>query len=190
MRHDREIMEKQFEALLARFHPDRKVAAEKYTLVHEKLIKYFQWNGCSDSDEYADEVLDVVGKHFAEGKKIETQNIVSYCLGIARNKLYEYYRKIKQQTPLPEEVPSLPEQDETESNVQEELQLQCIDELKQSDRSMICQYYNEGTGFNVEKRTQLAQTFNLSENALRIHVHRIRERLKKCVSEKMKVGEE
>ena len=53
--------------------------------------------------------------------------------------------------------------------------------LEGLDRKLILSYY-EGAATKIENRKQMAESLGISVNGLRIRVHRIREKLEKCIT--------
>ena len=56
---------------LRRLDPDRERAGERYETIRRKVVKFFQWRGCSFPEDHADEVMRrMIGK-FAQNQDIE-----------------------------------------------------------------------------------------------------------------------
>lgn len=103
---NRELTQDKFETLLARLHPDREVAGQKYNLLHKKLERYFSLRESSaPSSELADEVLNRLAKLLKEGKYLDDKLNLNYAIGIAKF-VYREYRKKPSRVSLDEIPPS------------------------------------------------------------------------------------
>ena len=56
-----------FERMLAALHPDSERADEQYVKIRRKLVKLFEWRGCPEADECADETINRVAQKICEG---------------------------------------------------------------------------------------------------------------------------
>ncbi|HWP42680.1 MAG TPA: sigma factor-like helix-turn-helix DNA-binding protein, partial [Blastocatellia bacterium] len=59
---------------------------------------------------------------------------------------------------------------------------ECMQKLPPETRRLIISYYEGEEGAKIENRRRLAEQMDLSVNSLRIRLHRLRERLERCVS--------
>ena len=189
--------------LLKRLDPDQKRAGEEYENIRRKLIKFFEFKGCSSAEEHADKAIDRVAKKVDEG--VEIQNVAAYALGVARYVFLEYlqYRKkepksiekLSKSKHLSEdaEISEDPRKmdAELESQTQEEQRVDCMRKcfqgLDPEGRDLIKQY-NQGAGRDrKQSRKRLAKERNQTENALRMKVFHIKTRLKKCYDDCIKL---
>jgi len=178
-----EIQKQDFDNLLNWLSSDKREAGQKYENIRQKLLKFFEWRGCFDAEECADQTIDRVMSKISRGEEIRTKNQYLYFLGVARNVLLEYLSQI----------PSI-DPDEIESQRQEEAiwqqrlacMKQCLQILPREKRVLITGYYQGEKRTKIENRQKLAQWYQLSENALRIRTCRIREELETCIEGCMK----
>src|SRR5262249_48216587 len=85
-----DLNSERFEALLARFDPDRNRAAEDYELLRRKLVKFFEHHQCVLTEDLADETIDRIAK------RIEVEDIKDirlFAYGVARRVCLEVRRK-------------------------------------------------------------------------------------------------
>ena len=175
-----------WQMLLDRLDPDIERAADKYEELRLKLTKFFNWRGCreTDTDSLADEVLDRVGAKLETGEEI--RNVTAFALETAKYVWLEYQRKNKEDAAgddLPE-VAVLPDigEDPDERLI---CLRKCLAEISNpADCQIILAYYEaEGETKNKDHRRQLAETFALTMNNLKVKASRLRERLEKCIRE-------
>jgi DNA-directed RNA polymerase specialized sigma24 family protein len=183
-----------FDQLLAWLDPDRKRAGEKYEAIRQKVLKFFEWRGCSSPEEYADVTLDRVIRKIEQGEEIRTAEPYLFVLGVAKFVLLEHSRKLEK-TPValdslaafqqPAEDPSDSER-ELETLEKKEKRLACLEKCLQSlaatNRDLVTQYYQGEKREKIQNRKKLAEKLEISLDALRIRAHRIREKLESCVN--------
>jgi len=182
-----------FENLLTWLSPNKQEAGQRYENIRQKLLKFFDWRGCFAAEECTDQTIDRVMSKISQGEEIRTRNQYLYFLGVARNVLFEYLKTQKKKSPsldqLPRsQMPSIdPEEIENqqfgEEMWQKRLQCmkRCLQTLPEEKRMMITGYYQGEKRTKIENRRKLAQWLQLSENALRIRTHRIRDELETCI---------
>ncbi|MEO8678427.1 MAG: hypothetical protein ABI665_05235 [Vicinamibacterales bacterium] len=164
-----------FERLLAELDDDRQRAAHTYEQLRRRLIGLLQWWGAQPADELADETLDRMARKLDEGAVIAAGSIGAYARGVARMVYYEWTRR-----PRPEPVDVDPPA--VAAAEPEGAALTCFDRclasLDAGERQLVLRYYDDGKAKDVRRR--LADEAGLSITALRIRVHRLRERLEQC----------
>lgn len=187
-----------FDSLLAKLDSDQERAGEKYELVRAQLIKFFEWRCCPSSQELADETINRVARKITEGEEIPQERFNAYCCGVARNVLREYRRNPDSLASTidslsPSHHPSLnpeylTERDSERSSLERRLLCLefCIGKLPPETREMFYSYYISEQRARIESRRQLAETLHIPLNNLRIRIHRVRERLEKCLSDCIK----
>ncbi len=192
------FQQKDFEALLTWFSSDKKQASLIYENIRQKLLKFFEWRGCMQCEECADQTIDRVMAKVSKGEEIRTKNQYLYFLGVARNVLLEYLKAQKKKSVsldevLPSQTPSIdPEEIERQQFGEDTWQKRlgcmkrCLQTLPEEKRMMITGYYQGERRTKIENRQRLAEWLRLSENALRIRTHRIRDELEICIQECMK----
>jgi DNA-directed RNA polymerase specialized sigma24 family protein len=168
-----ELTPEAFHKLLVALDHDLEKAAERYESIRRKLITFFENRGCLIPEELIDETFDRVTRRLAEGAIITARNPDSYCYGVARHVLQEYW---KASPPPP--LPPSPADDEPEIDCQE----QCIKALPPETRDLLMQYYQAEDGVkHKEQRALLAQRLGMTMTALRLRILRIRDGLDDCV---------
>jgi RNA polymerase sigma factor (sigma-70 family) len=190
------LTQRAFENMLARLDSDRERAGEKYELIRQKLITFFEHRACKFPDDYADETINRVARRLDEGKEIHTSDPASYFFGVARNVVKESWIEGRQTVSLaPDESlllgassqnPDKAREFEAERN-EDEQQLECLErcleELPKESRELITRYYDGEQGIKIRKRKQLAKGLGISLKALGLRALRIREKLEDCVQD-------
>ncbi len=171
------------------------VAAQKYELMRNRLISFFEYQGCPIADDLTDDTFNRVARKINEGTEIQPTTLAAYFIGVARHVFQEYLQGIKKrETPIdlddfamhPAENPDALQQFSLE-RLERERMLDCLDsciqKLAENDRKLIVTYYQGEAGLKIESRKYLANRFQLTLSNLRTRVFRIRERLERCVEE-------
>lgn len=178
------LTEDSFNGLLGWLDADKKNAADKYEIMRRKLLKFFEWRQCRSPEEYTDLTFDRVAKKISEGEIIRTKDKFLYIHGVALNLLKEYFRKPLTSNLENDPPDILPSKEQEDFPDMIEKQLTCIEQLPFYEREIIIGYYQEDALINKIKRRILARRFNLTENSLRIRIHRIREKLRECLKQR------
>jgi RNA polymerase sigma factor (sigma-70 family) len=190
---DWELTPEAFNGLLARFDPDAERAGRRYELIRSEVIKFFECRGCFTPRDLADETINRVARKITEGENIEPGAIQSYFYGVARNVFREYVRSPERETPHveamhPSEHPSVNPVDlnlRRADRARLEQRLECLEscvaQLSPETRSLIISYYEGEEGVKIANRKRMAEALGIPLNTLRIRIHRIREKLERCV---------
>lgn len=180
--------------LLSSINTNLEVSAQKYIQIQEKLIKFFEYQGCLIPEEQADETINRVIKKIDQGEVIAPENINKYIHSVSVNVLREYWRKKDKQ---PESLEQLPTdvtfsvdpkkiQEQTEEKYYKEKQLECLElclqSLEETEQTLIYDYYQKQGREGIENRGTLAQKMGIPLLGLRVKIHRLREKLERCVT--------
>jgi RNA polymerase sigma factor (sigma-70 family) len=188
------LTENAFSRLLAHFDKDRERAAEKYEITRAELTRLFRYRGCNSPYELADEVINRVARKIEEGEIIPGPELSNYFYGVARNVLREHLRNPGTSASAIDEL-SASDHPSEDPEVLMELQdarnrsetrfrclEYCLEKLPLETRKLVISYYEGEEGAKIENRQRLAEQMGITVNSLRIRLHRIREKLEKCVS--------
>ena len=170
------------EALLLCLDSDRQRAAERYRQLHLKISRLYEWRGCPSPDELADETLDRVASKLEAGVEIHSPE--SYIARVAYLVFRELVRREQRRRaalqavkneprPIPEE---LPEDDQRQRCFD-----QCLGGIDPAERQHLLRYYEGDKSVKIENRRQLTEDLGVAAGTLRIRMHRIRQRLEKCI---------
>ena len=170
-----------FHRLLARLESDPARAVEEFQRLRLALTRFFDWRGASDPDDCADEALGRLATKLEEG--VAVLDVPSFTYGIARMVLKETTRAHAREIPLEGlDPPAAPTPDRSDDGDLSRFLEKCLGLLSSDERDLVLAYYAGGDGRNkIERRRELARQWELSDNALRSRVQRLRDRLEACV---------
>ncbi|HZS45487.1 MAG TPA: hypothetical protein VFC63_10325 [Blastocatellia bacterium] len=185
-----------FTALLLLLDEDLSRAAEKYAAIRAKLETFFDGRGCMSSADMADETINRVARRVRDGATIFTGDPLTYFYGVAKNLLREYWSSRERQflsieNLAPSEHPrvEIDGATGTEERQRVERMLQSLEtslsEMSDEHRKLLMRYYAGEKRRMIDNRKALAEEFGLSDNALRIRVHRLRLALEHQVSRRL-----
>jgi len=168
---------------LARLSPDQEDAGKKYETLRIKLVRFFEWRGCHQTDYCADKTIDRVMQKMDEGQVIS--NFIGFVFGVARIVAKETWREQDHERPLDDSVsPPVTERVTVEPEEAERRQDcfdRCIEALPADGRNLIISYYQDQGRKKIDRRRELARKLGIPLNALRIRAHRIRKTLEECI---------
>lgn len=177
------LTQEAFEQLLRWLDADREQAGEKYEQIRFQLIKIFQSRGCLISEELADETFNRVAGKVHEIAQTYSGDPALYFYGVAKMVYLEYVRR--KPVPAISQTPQAAVEDELKHECLE----QCLRRLKDKDRELITIYYLGEKQAKIDHRKELARRMGVEPNALWVRMHRLRERLRKCVNDCLKQGQ-
>jgi DNA-directed RNA polymerase specialized sigma24 family protein len=176
-----------FAALLVQLDPAPDLAAEKYETIRRKLIRLFEWRGCTAPEDLADETINRVARRLAEGIELRSNDPYGYFCGVAHLVYKEVLRRAAREHRAIESQgwppASFTAEDEPADSRLEGLR-RCLDRLPPDQCDLILRYYrgeDRPGESNIRNRQSLAHDLELPMNALRIRVHRVRRKLESCV---------
>jgi DNA-directed RNA polymerase specialized sigma24 family protein len=175
-----ELTPEAFAKLLAAFSPNQEQAGQLYLSFHSKLVRFFEWKCCRDAEHLVDVTFNRVARKLCEGQPIE--NVCAFSRGVAEIVLKETW---KQQDRLaPEQAIETIAYESVDDDDIREQRLKCLDEClaKQAseNRALVLEYFSQEAKAK-EIHDRMATRLGISLNALRIRVHRIRERVEECL---------
>jgi DNA-directed RNA polymerase specialized sigma24 family protein len=170
-----DMSEEGFSRLLVRLNADPALAGEQYENLRARLIYYFERNNCRNPAELADETINRVARKLEEGAEIK--DVFNFSSGVARYVLFEHWKDpFRKWVELNEQLPS-PEVVEREFDARRlECKKKCLQNLAPKEQELMIK--NCTTKKNG--REDLAKTMDLTINAFRVRIFRIRGKLQKC----------
>lgn len=170
------------DSLLDYLGPDRRAAGERYEEIRGRLIRLFQWRGCDQAEELADETINRVADKISTGLEIRSDDPFRYFCGVGHLVFKEILRRQQRERSALEEVRHLPPPPEPDEEDERLARLrECMEALEADQRSLILDYHRGEGGERIRRRRAIADRLGVPINALRIRVHRIRVRLEQCV---------
>lgn len=167
----------EFNQLLGWLNPDRDSAAKRYEQIRSRLIRIFVCRGCSAADELADRTIDRVAAKIRQIAGSFEGDRALYFYGVAEKIYLEHVKQVSVPVSLP------PERSSAETEAKYQCLEGCMERLSVHNRELILAYYGNSEGSRTATRKDLAERLGLGANALWIRAHRIRESLRKCVSD-------
>lgn len=167
-----------FELLLRRLDADRDAAGERYEQLRIALIRIFRWRRCATPEELADEVLTRLGRKLADGEPVE--DLFRYAHGVARLVMFEHFKEEQKRDTALRDLASVAPPDPPDEELMSRLET-CLQSLAPHARELLVSYYIGDAGEKIENRKRLAAAHGLSLFSLRVRVHRLRERLERCL---------
>ena len=149
--------------LLDWLDPDRERAARSYEHIRARL---------------ADETIDRVAGKVAQITEGYVGDPALYFYGVAEKIYLEHARKPRVL------LPHKPLMEAREIELKYACLEQCMERLSRQNRELILAYYAADGTSKIGLRKQLAARLGLGANALWIRAHRIRELLRKCVTQR------
>jgi DNA-directed RNA polymerase specialized sigma24 family protein len=155
--------------------PDPERAWGKYVALVTRLVKFFEWRQCSSPEDLAqDTMLRVFQKARSGEVRFTTSDITPYFFAVAKFVVLEDRREVAREAAVPlDEALSLGAVDFGQMETRICLN-QCLACLPTVERLLLERYFNG-------ERATLRAEFGLSEEALRVKVHRIKERVKRLI---------
>jgi RNA polymerase sigma factor (sigma-70 family) len=178
MFHDWDLTQEEFDRLLVWLHPDRDVAAEKYEAIRRRVRKTIVARGCSASEEIFDETIYRVARKLPDLLLTYEGDPALYFYGVAHRVYLEYLRdQTDARRVRPQPVRHIHHEPEYAC-----LEV-CLNQLPPADKELLLRFYREETEAKakIDGRKSLAEELGLSDNALRLRLFRLREKLAACV---------
>jgi DNA-directed RNA polymerase specialized sigma24 family protein len=171
-----------FEALLAQLDSDRERAGERYETIRRKLVRLFEWRGCTTPEDLTDETFNRVARRMAEGIELRSNDPYGYFCGVAHLVYKEVVRRSSREHRALEsnDWPAAGgAEGEEPSDRRLDCLRRCLDRLPREQRDLVLRYHQEQN--HIHSRQTLARELEIPLNALRIRVHRVRRKLEDCV---------
>jgi RNA polymerase sigma factor (sigma-70 family) len=150
---------------------------QQYEVIRTGLIRIFISKGFDDAEDLADLTIDRVVKKLPEIRDGYEGEKARYFYGVARNIIYEAWRRTEMATDnLPERLSRVP----VRSDAYECL-LKCLELLLREKRELILDYYLYEGKDKVGHHRQMAEELGITPGALRTRAHHIRRELEECV---------
>lgn len=182
------MTEESFNIFLSWLDPDRETAGKKFEALRRRLLVVFDSRCCPRSEELVDETFQRFIRRLPAMLDTFTGDPIPYLLVTAHRLHLEYIEK--QFLPLPEnlsdELPADADGDEVERL--DTCLEDCLKKLEPGDRTLALDYYRKEKRAKIEFRKELARRLGMTTNALRIKVHHLRNTLRECLDECLKLG--
>lgn len=161
-----------FELFLQRLEPRLSSSIDRYLRLRAKLIKFFEWKRCGDTEGLADEAIGRLVRQILAGEQIAKPS--AYVYAIALNVYKEEVRRVARLSHLRDVQGG----QELPGNYVDPFTVcarHCLEKLASDKRVLLEQYYSES-----ESREEIARRLGTSLAGLRTKIHRIRIEVKEC----------
>lgn len=156
----------------------------EYEKLRGRLVRLFARRGSASPDDLADETISRVLAKVAEIAPTYRGNPARYVYAVARNVYLESTRL----APTVSLLDGLAYEDGFSDPHYSEATLaaleRCLGELPGGEGELMLEYHRHGPRARKARRA-LAERLGIAEGALRLRVHRIRQRLYECVSSRL-----
>ena len=173
----KEITAEKFANFLAWLNPKTDEAGADYERLRFRLITYFAGRNCRFPEDLADETINRVTLKI---NQVTIENKLGFCYGVAKNVLLESLRKEKDHLNIDEIQVAVKE---NQPQFSDHCLERCLQELSNENRKLILDYFSENKSAKITMRERVAETLEMSKGALRMKVMRIKQSLKKCLTE-------
>jgi len=189
------MKDESFEKLLTWFDADRDCAGERYERLRKKLIAFFEHRHIP-AEEQADKTFDRVAALLEKGKDVPPEKQEQYCLGVARNLAREFWHS-RENRSTKHEPSAMANGDPVAEQLCEERQQawidrkdkcakHCLEQLKPDQRRLLFLYCDGDGEMRARNRRKLAEELGISDEALRVRVHRTRHIVRECYRDCLK----
>jgi DNA-directed RNA polymerase specialized sigma24 family protein len=174
--------------------PNPRAADEKFAILRNKLILFFDCHGCPDASLQAD---IVIGRAAAKVSSKAIENIDGYSLAVARLRFKEILRERRREPFQADNLDQLNHEDTRSGMLLEapderatnEIRLECLEtcmkQLRKRDQELLRDYYREQKRRKIDLREELAEKYHMSIIALRTRLCRLRKRLAQCCKDRV-----
>jgi len=168
---------------LAWLDPDAESAAQRYEEIRAALIAYFRKERWPWAEDMADEVINRVIRRGPELYDSYVGDPKNYFKSSARNLHLDYIRRFRQPDARTREAfdqAIFEMEKETEERRYACLE-ECMRRLTEGNRKLAIAYHENEKGAKIEHHKELAESFGITTNALRLRMFRIHATLRDCV---------
>ncbi|MBB5055477.1 DNA-directed RNA polymerase specialized sigma24 family protein [Granulicella aggregans] len=170
-----------FDFFLRWLSPDHGQAGVEYLDIKRQLTKLFVRKGCVDAEDLAAKTLERAAQVYSKSQ--DYPSAIRLCYGVARNMWREYLDELKKRPVSLEDdcIPAGKHINEDFTEQEDRCLSHCLGKLSDSERKLILEYHQFQGREKIEKRKHLAVQ-NGGLNSLRIAAHRIRLKLRDCIT--------
>ncbi len=167
-----ELVQAEWDRLLDWLSPDREEAGRKYEEIRQRMLSILIARGLANAEDLADEAFDRVTRKLPEILTSYTGNPALYFYGIVYKLLHEQKRP-----PAPPRFHLSIDPLEQKPGCLKK----CLAKLSREKRLLIIAYYRDSDEKKYERRKKIATHLGLTDNALKLQLHRLRATLEECL---------
>jgi DNA-directed RNA polymerase specialized sigma24 family protein len=162
-------------------------ASVAYSRLHQRLSRFFEWNGVLDPTALADEAIDRLGNRGMEETPGEPiLNPFAFALGIARLLLQEEARRQQRKMEAIRYLETQGRDSASQAEAMDRALQHCLATLQPEKRKLLERYYVYTGREKVKSHQRLAEELGLTINALRNRALRARQELEACMRKFLK----
>lgn len=169
--------------LLAALDSEPTRAAEVYERLRARLVGRFHCRGLPAPEDLADETFDRVARRLRDGE--QPRDLVAYILGVGRLVGLEARRRALRTERLDDDIAA---QQQSAPDLRIDRLAACLAELPAPNRELLLRYEDGHRTERIARRRELARELGIGLNALRIRVHRMREKVLALVDDGCAAG--
>jgi RNA polymerase sigma-70 factor (ECF subfamily) len=164
------------EGLVKRAQDGDEQAISRLITIHKGLVYTIVFRMVNDADVSQDLTQETFIKAFMNIKKVKNyKHYKAWVCKIAKNLVYDYFRKMKRRKTVSlEEVGDIQGDADVKKIRKQAIIQDALARLKERDRMLLTLSYFDG--FSI---ADVADTLNMSENNVKVCLHRARHRLRK-----------
>lgn len=185
--HQHSVRKEDFDALLALFSHDRDEAGLGYERLRTRLVRFFEFRGCSDAEALTDETLNRVALKAGGFDGPKNVKLTSYVYGFAANVYREYLRSPRTREQLIDTDDFIYQMRDPHAYEDKEAVFTCLNnclwKLEAGDRELVAEYYGREKQEKIETRKRLAERLGCRLEVLHTRVFRLKLSLRKCMSQ-------
>ena len=167
-----------YEKLFALLEPATPSADAGFRICRLKLVKFFAWRRAADPSNLADETIVRLLRRVAQGHVIASAKPYNYVYGIADKVFKEQCRTRKKDDLIATALAEYRVPQVLTSGVPDDCQQSCLKRLSANHRELLERYY-----IDHENREVIAAEHEMSINALRLKIYRIKQVFLRCCEE-------
>lgn len=179
----------EYECLLSALDPDPRRASKRYDSLLERLTTIFAAARCRWPEDLADEALRRTARKCTDLRKRGEymKSVEAFACEVGQYLIKEEWRKPRTVTVI-DSLAQTPENDPAEQERRERWLTGCLDpccrNLSHGDRTFIMEWYGGEPRAAIEHRRKLSERTGISLGTLRVRAHRIRKRIRICMSQR------
>jgi RNA polymerase sigma factor (sigma-70 family) len=178
--------EESWRRFLAWLDPDPELAALKYEEIRAAMIAYFRKERWACAEDMTDEVINRVIRRGSDLFDSYVGDPKNYFKSSAKNLHLDYARKYSPQPDVQfhEEADgriAFNEEKEMEDHRYACLE-ECVKRLTEENRKLAIAYHEKEKSAKIEHHKELAESFGITVNALRLRMFRIHGALRDCIT--------
>lgn len=190
MKKSYELGQEQFDALLGLFSTDREKAGDEYERIRSGLERFFYFKGCADPQSLADDTINRVAVKIHTFDPSKNVKPASFFYGFASNILMEDRRSARKEIELGETQFQAKEtyQDDETGEARLSCLRKCMERLRVVEKDLIVRYFARRGPEKMKELDAICRELNCTARALHTRVFRIKNAMKDCITECVKIG--